>query len=216
MTEQTQNGTIALDEAVERLRAGGVIAFPTETVFGLGADATNPAAVERVYVIKDRPRRQPMPVIVADLAMADAVTDGLIGRARRLAEAFWPGPLTLVCPASAAIDGIVTAGGDTVALRAPGLPLLCELIRELGRPIIAPSANRAGGEPARSIEDLRIIFAQELSTGELACFLPTNPPPDSMTPGREPSTIVVPGDQPGGDEVLRAGPITAEDLLRVH
>jgi len=213
MTEPTSpTGTISLHAALDRLGAGGVIAFPTETVFGLGADATNPAAVERVYAIKGRPRTNPMPVVVADLAMAETLTDGLTGRARRLAEAFWPGPLTLVCPARDAVIGIVTAGGDTVALRTPGLELVCELIRALGRPLIAPSANRTGADPARTIEEVRSAFAREIEADELACYAPAA----IKTPGSAPSTIVIPGETPGTDRVLRAGPITIDDLATLR
>jgi L-threonylcarbamoyladenylate synthase len=211
MTTPTPSGTITREAALDRLRAGMVIAFATETVWGLGADATNADAVERVYGMKGRPKHKPMPVLVADLAMADGITTGLSGRARRLAEAFWPGPLTLVCPAARSIPGIVTGGGDTVAMRAPGLPALLELIRLLGRPIIAPSANRSGESPARTIDELRAHFADELACGTLACFAP----PGSTGRGSEPSTIVAPGDRPGADRVLRDGPITAEELARI-
>jgi len=211
MTAPTPTGLIPLDDAVDRLRAGGVVAFPTETVFGLGADALNPEAVERVYAMKGREKGKAMPVIVADLAMARRVTDGLTDRTRLLAEAFWPGPLTIVCPAKESIRGIVTAGGDTVALRTPGLPWLCELIRQVDRPLIAPSANRAGAEPAKAVDDLLRAFSRELTDGDLACCAPIGEIPI----GQRPSTIIIPGTGPGDDRVIRQGPVTEADLLRV-
>jgi len=211
MTAPTPTGLISLDDAVDRLRAGGVVAFPTETVFGLGADAMNPEAVERVYAMKGREKGKAMPVIVADLSMAEIVIDGLTGRARLLAQAFWPGPLTIVCPAKDSIRGIVTAGGDTVAVRTPGLPWLCELIRQVGRPLIAPSANRAGAEPARNVEDLRRAFGQELTEGDLAYCTPIG----AIASGQRPSTIVIPGSGPGEDRMLREGSITKAELLRI-
>jgi L-threonylcarbamoyladenylate synthase len=204
--------TISLHDAVARLGAGGAVAFPTETVFGLGADAMNRDAVERVYAIKGRPRNKPMPVVVADIAMGETVTDGLVGRARRLAQAFWPGPLTLVCPVRDTLPDIVTARGATVELRSPGLASLRELISGLGKPLIAPSANRSGGEPARSLDELQDIFAHEISTGDLACF----GPPDSDNSGQQPSTILIPGATPGADQILRAGPISENELRNIN
>lgn len=204
-------GPIPLDEARDHLRSGGALGFPTETVFGVGADALNPAAVERVYAIKGRPSDKPMPVLVADLEMAGSITASIPERARRLADAFWPGPLTIVCPASDSIRGVVTAGGDTVALRAPGLPLLLELVRALGRPVIAPSANRAGEPPAETLAEFQRVFADELASNALACYCPAG----AETTTGQPSTIVIPGERQGGDTILRPGPITADSLAAI-
>lgn len=127
-----------------RLRAGGLVAFPTETVYGLGADATNSDAVLGIYETKGRPRFNPLIVHVADLEMAERLVD-VSPLARRLA-AFWPGPLTLVLPrrADAGLSDIVTAGLDTVGIRIPDHPLALALIRATGRPLAAPSANPSG------------------------------------------------------------------------
>jgi len=205
-------GSVSLDAAVERLLAGGAVAFPTETVFGLGADATNADAVERVYAIKNRPHEKPMPVIVSDLAMAQRLTDALTGRVLRLAEAFWPGPLTLVCESNWALPSIVTAGGSTVAIRVPGLEPLCELIERCNRPLIAPSANRAGDAPAMTCESTLKIFEQEIASAVVACYCPT----EAGIGSGAPSTILQPGDSPAADRILRAGPIGADDIARVR
>lgn len=133
-----------IDALAARLRAGGLVAFPTETVYGLGADATSSDAVLGIYETKGRPRFNPLIVHVADLAMAEQLVE-LSPLARRLA-AFWPGPLTLVLPrrAQAGLSDIVTAGLDTVGIRIPDHPLALALIRATGRPLAAPSANPSG------------------------------------------------------------------------
>lgn len=126
------------------LRAGELVAFPTETVYGLGADATNSDAVLKIYETKGRPRFNPLIVHVADLAMAETLVR-FSPMARRLAQ-FWPGPLTLVLPRrpEAGLSDLVTAGLDTIGIRIPAHPLALELIRAAGRPLAAPSANRSG------------------------------------------------------------------------
>lgn len=211
MDPTTPTGSITTDEAIDRLRDGGVVAFPTETVWGLGADATNPDAVRRVYEIKGRPSDKPMPVLVADIEMARTITRAIKPRAERIARAFWPGPLTLVLPASESIIGIVTGGGDTVGIRAPGLAPLLELVRSLGRPIIAPSANPSGQPPCQSVSEVRGAFAGELASGALACLeLPT-----PVRSGGKPSTLLVPGESHHTDCILREGPIGRGAISRV-
>jgi len=131
--------------AAALLRAGEVVAFPTETVYGLGADATDPAAVAQIYAAKGRPDFNPLIVHVADVAAADAMID-LPEAGYRLAAAFWPGPMTLVAPlrADAGIAPAVTAGLPTLAVRVPAHPVAQALMRATGRPLAAPSANRSG------------------------------------------------------------------------
>jgi L-threonylcarbamoyladenylate synthase len=121
------------------------VILPTETVYGLAADAADPAAVARLYEAKGRPRFNPLIAHVADLAMAERVAH-LDERARRLAEAFWPGPLTVVAPVRGArlVCDLARAGLDTVAVRAPAHPAAHAVIAAFGRPIVAPSANRSG------------------------------------------------------------------------
>jgi L-threonylcarbamoyladenylate synthase len=130
-------------KAVEVLRAGGLVAFPTETVYGLGADATNAAAVAKIYAVKGRPPTNPLIVHVADADVARRYAAEWPTAASQLAAAFWPGPLTLVVPRTAEIVRGVTSGGETVGLRVPAHPVALRLLREFGGPVAAPSANRS-------------------------------------------------------------------------
>jgi L-threonylcarbamoyladenylate synthase len=138
-------GEAALAAAVRSLAIGGLVAFPTETVYGLGADATNAFAIARLYQAKGRPAFNPLIAHVGDLAAARA-----IGRfdatARLLAEAFWPGPLTLVLPKTAhcAVADLATAGLETIAIRIPSHPVARAILRAFVRPVVAPSANLSG------------------------------------------------------------------------
>jgi L-threonylcarbamoyladenylate synthase len=138
-------GEAAVAAAARVLADGGLVAFPTETVYGLGADATNAAAIAHLYQAKGRPAFNPLIAHVSDLGAARK-----IGRfdaaALQLAEAFWPGPLTLVLPKSAdcAVADLATAGLDTVAIRIPAHPVARDILRAFGRPVVAPSANLSG------------------------------------------------------------------------
>jgi L-threonylcarbamoyladenylate synthase len=135
----------AIAKAAKILRAGGLVAFPTETVYGLGADATNGEAVAQIFAVKGRPRFNPLIAHVVDLAAAEriAVFDD---RARHLAAAFWPGPLTLVLPRhpTTTLSDLATAGLDTVAVRVPSHPVARALLAAADVPVAAPSANRSG------------------------------------------------------------------------
>jgi len=133
----------ALDRATEVLRRGGLVAIPTETVYGLAADALDDEAVDGIFRAKGRPAGNPLIVHVADAAMARSLAAAWPEPAAALATAFWPGPLTLVVPKGRQVPAIVTAGGDTVALRCPAHPLARRLIERSGIPLAAPSANRS-------------------------------------------------------------------------
>ncbi|HEY1632304.1 MAG TPA: L-threonylcarbamoyladenylate synthase [Rhizomicrobium sp.] len=133
----------AIADAARILREGGLVAFPTETVYGLGADATDDRAVARIFAAKGRPSFNPLIVHVPDLAAAEAVVE-FNALARRLAARFWPGPLTLVLPRKAGVSLLVSAGLDTVAVRVPADDTAQALLRAAGRPIAAPSANASG------------------------------------------------------------------------
>jgi len=130
-----------LERAADLIRAGKLVAFPTETVYGLGANALDAAAVERIYIAKRRPRQSPLIVHVDSIAMARALVREWPDAAERLAKRYWPGPLTLVLRKQPVIPDIVTAGIDTVGLRMPSHPLALALIHAAGVPIAAPSAN---------------------------------------------------------------------------
>lgn len=132
---------VAVTRAAELLTAGELVALPTETVYGLAANALNPRAVERIYEIKERPANNPIIVHVASLEMARSCVLHWPEQADKLGRAFWPGPLTMVLPKSAIIPEIVTAGGGTVGIRWPSHPLMQAVIRRCGFPLAAPSAN---------------------------------------------------------------------------
>jgi len=136
---------MSIAKAVEILRAGGLVVFPTETVYGLGADASNPKAVARVFEAKGRPHFNPLIAHVTGLAMAGQ-HGRLHPRAHALAKAFWPGPLTLIAPrrAESSVCDLACAGLETIALRAPAHPTAQQLLEAFGAPIVAPSANRSG------------------------------------------------------------------------
>jgi L-threonylcarbamoyladenylate synthase len=135
----------AVAAAAKALAEGGLVAFPTETVYGLGADATNPAAIARLYQAKGRPAFNPLIAHVGDLAAARQIAR-FDAAATALAEAFWPGPLTLVLPKTdgCAVADLATAGLDTVAVRIPAHQIARDILREFGGPVVAPSANISG------------------------------------------------------------------------
>jgi L-threonylcarbamoyladenylate synthase len=135
----------AVTAAARILAEGGLVAFPTETVYGLGADATNPAAIARLYQAKGRPAFNPLIAHVGDIAAARKIAR-FDAPAIALAEAFWPGPLTLVLPKteSCAVADLATAGLDTVAIRIPAHPVARDILRAFGGPVVAPSANLSG------------------------------------------------------------------------
>jgi L-threonylcarbamoyladenylate synthase len=137
-------GSPDIAAAVEVLRRGGLVAFPTETVYGLGADAANPAAVGRIFSVKGRPRNHPVIVHVAEATAIKGWADDVPPDAWALAEAFWPGPLTLILPRADHVPDAVTGGAGTVGLRVPDQPLALELLEAFGGGIAAPSANRFG------------------------------------------------------------------------
>jgi L-threonylcarbamoyladenylate synthase len=131
-----------LARAAELIRSGELVAFPTETVYGLGANALDPAAIEKIYAAKGRPPSSPLIVHVSSIEMARSLVREWPEQAEKLARKFWPGPLTLVLPKQPHVPDRLTAGLDTVGVRMPANPIALALIREAGVPIAAPSANR--------------------------------------------------------------------------
>ncbi len=190
-----------ITESAALLAAGGVVAFPTETVYGLGADALNAAAVARVFEVKGRPANNPLIVHVDGPEMASPLVSHWPDAAQQLAAAFWPGPLSIILPKSAGVPSIVTAGGPNVALRAPGHTVALALIRALGRPIVGPSANPSGGVSPTTADHVRSSFQGRVPV------LDGGP----CTRGLESTVISL----VGPPRILRPGPISAANLARV-
>lgn len=136
--------TDALRSAAEKLRAGGLIAFPTETVYGLGADATNESAVARIYEVKGRPHDHPVIVHLADINQVGEWAHDIPDYAITLARNFWPGPMTLILPRSEKVGDFITGGQESVGIRIPGNPLALQFLTLAGVGVAAPSANRFG------------------------------------------------------------------------
>ena len=151
-----------IESAAAALRAGEVVAFPTETVYGLGAGARDAAALARVFELKRRPRSHPLIVHLHDAGALPRWTLGVTPAAQRLAECFWPGPLTLVLPRAADVSDLVTGGQATVALRVPAHPVARSLLAAFGDGIAAPSANRYGHVSPTRAEHVREEFGTEL------------------------------------------------------
>jgi L-threonylcarbamoyladenylate synthase len=189
--------------AAEVILRGGLVAFPTETVYGLGADALNADAVARIFAAKGRPARNPIIVHVADSAGASAVFADWPEEAERLARQFWPGPLTLVLPRRECVPDIVTAGGPTVAVRIPSHPVALALLRTCGRPIAAPSANRS----TQLSPTTAAHVARDLD-GQLEMILDGGP-----TPGGLESTVLSLASHP--PRLLRPGLISPEAIEAV-
>jgi L-threonylcarbamoyladenylate synthase len=191
----------AIARAARLLRDGALVAFPTETVYGLGGDATSEAAVARIFAAKDRPRFNPLIVHVPGLDEAEALA-GFDERAREVARHFWPGPLTLVLPrrSGGGLSSLASAGLDTVALRAPRHPVAQSLLRATGRPLAAPSANRSG----RISPTTAAHVAAELGESA-ALILDTGPCPV----GLESTVLDLTGPVP---LLLRPGGVTLEQL----
>jgi L-threonylcarbamoyladenylate synthase len=150
-------------EAARKIRAGELVAFPTETVYGLGANALDAHAVEKIFALKQRPYTSPLIVHVASIEMARSIVAEWPSLAEGLAGRYWPGPLSLVLPKSAAIPDVVTAGLSTVGVRMPDHPVALELIREAGVPIAAPSANVFTGISPTTPEHVRAAFGDTIA-----------------------------------------------------
>ena len=160
--EKDRNGDV-FSQAVKALRRGDVSVFPTETFYGLGADALNPAAVDKILSLKGRNSDSPIPLIVADRAMLEEVVREFPAVAQRLADRFWPGPLTLVLPANERLAAPLLNRDGGVGVRISSHPLARRLSRELGRPITATSANLSGQAPARTIAEALTYFSERLT-----------------------------------------------------
>lgn len=197
----------AIHQAAEALKAGHLVAFPTETVYGLGGDATNPDAIKRIYEVKGRPSDHPLIIHISSINVLDKWAREIPGYAISLARKFWPGPLTLIMKRSPLVGDFVSGNQDTVGLRVPSDPIAHALIAEFerlsGSAIAAPSANRFGQVSPTSSADVQEEIGNQLSEFDLII----NGGASSI--GIE-STIV---DCTGGSpKILRSGFVTIEDI----
>ncbi len=183
----------ALDQAAAILRGGGTVAMPTETVYGLAANALDPTAMEKIFAAKQRPHWDPLIVHIADLSMLQQVAAQVPEAAQRLMDAWWPGPLTLLLPRAARVPDLVTAGRPLVGLRMPSHPVARELIRRAGVPLAAPSANRFGHiSPTTAehvLEDLDGRIDAVLDAGATACGVEST----VVDPTQQPCMLYRPG-----------------------
>ena len=192
-----------IELAIRTLREGGIVAFPTDTVYGLGANPFDEQAVDRIYRVKKRPRGLAFPLLLADTADLAKVASTVPEIARRLAERFLPGGLTLVLKKSAWVPTAVTAGGDTIAVRIPNHPVPIALIRGLGTPIVGTSANLSGMPSPVTANEVR----RQLG-GEVDLIID-----GGRCPGGVESTVVdVSGDAP---VLVREGAVPLEEIARV-
>ena len=190
-------------DAVAALKRGEVIVLPTETLYGLGADALNFAAVEKVFQLKGRDPNNPIPVLVADQEMLLKVIANVPPAAITLMKGFWPGPLTLVLPARQGIPAPLLNATGGIGVRISSQPIATELVKALGRPLTATSANPSGQIPARTLEEAKKYFAGHIETfvdnGELT--------------SKTGSTVAeISGDR---IRVIRAGEISNSELQRI-
>jgi L-threonylcarbamoyladenylate synthase len=204
MADIASAGAAAIARAAALLRAGRLVAFPTETVYGLGGDATNEHAVAAIFAAKARPRFNPLIVHVRDLAEAETLAI-FNSRARHAAAKFWPGPLTIALRRQpfAGLSLLASAGLDTVAVRVPAHPVAQALLREAGRPIAAPSANRSGRVSPTSAAHV----AEDLGD-DVALILDDGPTPL----GLESTVLDLSGEPPA---LLRPGAVTFEALTEL-
>lgn len=187
-------------ELLRHLAAGGVAAVPTDTLYGLAANALDPAAIGRVFALKGRDFHKPLPVVVRDPAQAATLTPQLPSRFYELTAAFWPGPLTLVLPAAPHVPAALTAGTGTIALRQPNLPFLRALLTATGFPLTATSANRSGAPSCRTAAEVIAQLGED-------CPLVVDAGP---SPSALPSTILdLCASEP---RLIRAGAIPIERL----
>jgi len=198
------NGTAKdVAAAVNALQHGNVIVFPTETLYGLGADALDGAAVEKIFRLKGRDPNQPIPVLVADSEMLHALITDISPLALKMTERFWPGPLTLVLPARQDIPKPLLNASGGVGVRISSQPIATKLVRALGRPLTATSANPAGKEPARTIEAAKNYF-----NGAVNVFLDGG----TLTSKIGSTVVEVTANK---IKIIREGDIAASELRRV-
>ncbi len=191
-----------VEKGVAILKEGGVVAFPTDTVYGLGAGIAIDSAVARVYRIKERPRRMALPLLLADISQLDEIAISIPAYTRLLADKFWPGPLTLVLLKSDSVSDIVSGGSESIAVRIPAHPIPTALARGVGTAIVGTSANLSGQPSALTAEEARAQLGNKVD-------------------------LIIKGDCPGGKEstvvdlsgaspvILRQGALSIETLRQI-
>jgi L-threonylcarbamoyladenylate synthase len=189
----------ALDAAVRLLKAGELVCYPTDTVYGIGAAASNDAAVRRLYAVKGRRPDNPLPLLIADSAQASFIAE-VTPLAHRLMTRYWPGGLTIVMRKLADFRSLALAGQDTVGLRVPDCEIVREIVRALGEPITGTSANRSGARSPLTAQEVA------LQLGELVPLIIDG----GRTPGGIESTVV--DVSAGAPKVLRQGAVTLDEL----
>ncbi|HYD47374.1 MAG TPA: L-threonylcarbamoyladenylate synthase [Terriglobales bacterium] len=190
-----------LDAAVAAIRAGGVVVYPTETLYGLGVDATSAAALARLIRVKGREPGKPISVLISDEAMVNQLATEIPPVAQRLMQRFWPGALTLLLPARPEISPELTGGSGRIGMRLSSCAAATELVRRAGRPITTTSANPAGAAPAAALAEARAYFGERVDVYVDGGILPGEPA----------STVVLCDDNQV--RVLRAGAIASADLI---
>jgi L-threonylcarbamoyladenylate synthase len=201
MLDKSLQKQVAMGIAI--LRQGGVVAFPTDTVYGLGVGVNIPQAVERVYQVKGRPANMALPLLLADISQINEVAESVPSIAWLLAENFLPGALTMVLLKSKSVPDTITAGSETVAVRIPDHPVPVALIRGLGMPIVGTSANLSGRPSVLTAKDVYCQFGNKIDL-----IIDGGKCPG----GRESTIIDVTGKVP---VILRAGAISERELRRV-
>ena len=193
----------AIDQALQVLKQGGLVAFPTDTVYGVGAHAFLPQAVEQIYHVKGRPRSKPIPILLDSAAHLPDLAENVAPEAWLLAERFWPGPLTIILPRGSRVSDVVTAGGPSVAVRVPDHEFALRLIGAAGGTLAATSANLSGHpDPVTAQEVLGYL------EGRIDLILDGGP-----CPGGQASTVIdLTGVSP---TVVRPGPISSRELEEV-
>ena len=193
----------AIRAAADAIRRGKLVIFPTETVYGLAADAMNVDAVRKVFNAKGRADKQPLPVQIGSLGAMLGVVESVPDDAKALAQIFWPGPLTLVFRKGPALPDIVTAGGKTVGVRMSDHPVALALVKEVGSPIVATSANMSGGAAPRNAEqairDVGESVSVVLDSGQCRLGVSSTVVDVSITPAR----------------ILRRGTIGVDEIRKV-
>ena len=192
---------VELERGVQALRDGGVVAFPTDTLYGLGADVLNTAALQKVFDIKERPAGLALPVLIDSLEQFETVAAEVTPVAKALTGKYWPGPLTLIVSKAERVPDLLTAGASTVAVRVPDHPIPRALARMFGGPITGTSANRSGEDDLKSVEQLKTQLGPKVDYVVAAGPAPV---------GTASTIIDITGDIP---KLIRQGVVPFEDII---